>query len=1011
MGGTNQEVRASGLDSLERKVRLGFFAAAIVLVLIGVLSYLSVVRFGTDTRMVDHTYQVLNSLTELLSEMAAAESGVRGFIITGQPDQEQAYEAAAQRIEAKVQHIRELTSDNPTQLRNLDALAPLIADRLNLLQKRVGLRSKEGLEAAQASMMTDEGKRVRESIHQMVGNMENEETRLLEEREKLTESSSVLVKAAIVAGGVIALGLLLAAMLLVQRGFERSLNTEAELRLARDTLEDRVRERTNEVVKSGAALRAGDERLSRIIDSAMDAIITVDEQQRITLFNPAAEKMFKCPVSDAIGMPLERFLPARFRTSHAEHMRSFGQNPVTRRTMGGFSPLSGLRTNGQEFPIEASISQVEISGRKLFTAIVRDVTEMAKAREISSKLVAIVESSDDAIISKTVDGIITSWNPGAEKLFGYTAEEAVGKPVLMIVPPELASEEKEILARVVKGESTDHFETRRVRKDGKQIDVAVTISPLRDNSGRVIGASKIARDITERKQAEEEIRQQARLLDLAPALVRDKDNRIALWTRGAERLYGYSQEEALGRSSHELLRTVFPKALAEIEKTLNSEGVWEGELEHRTRDGNRVIVASQWVLHRDVKGRPSRVLEVNADITALKRAEALQMRSQKLEAIGTLAGGIAHDFNNILSAINGSASLAISQFPPDHPVQACLVEIEKAGARAADLVRRILTFSRPQDQNTHAQALVPVVEEALKLVRATLPAMIEIRTEFETDLPKALIDATQIYQVIVNLATNAAHAIGDKPGLIEVKLDERSVTEEEILLYSDVQAGNYVRLQVSDNGCGMDAATVERIFDPFFSTKPTGKGTGLGLSVVHGIVTAHHGVLKVYSEPGRGTTFHIYFPAVKEAAAPVQPAEREVVPGRGERILFVDDEGVLLFVGTMTLEQNGYKVTGAPNGEAALKELLQNPDAYDAVITDLSMPGMSGLQLADQVRSFKIDIPVILTSGYINPEDQAKADKLGIRAVLTKPVKAKELLATLASVFEKRSRLDKSQTA
>jgi len=322
-----------------------------------------------------------------------------------------------------------------------------------------------------------------------------------------------------------------------------------------------------------------------------------------------------------------------------------------------------------------------------------------------------------------------------------------------------------------------------------------------------------------------------------------------------------------------------------------------------------------------------------------------------------------------------------------------------------------LTFSRPQDQNTHAQALEPVVEEALKLVRATLPAMIEIRTEFETDLPKALIDATQIYQVIVNLATNAAHAIGDKPGLIEVKLDERSVTEEEILLYSDVQAGNYVRLQVSDNGCGMDAATVERIFDPFFSTKPTGKGTGLGLSVVHGIVTAHHGVLKVYSEPGRGTTFHIYFPAVKEAAAPVQPAEREVVPGRGERILFVDDEGVLLFVGTMTLEQNGYKVTGAPNGEAALKELLQNPDAYDAVITDLSMPGMSGLQLADQVRSFKIDIPVILTSGYINPEDQAKADKLGIRAVLTKPVKAKELLATLASVFEKRSRLDKSQTA
>ena len=1000
MGSTNGQVRESALHSLEQKVRLGLAVAAVVLVLIGVLSFISIVRFHRDVRLVDHTHQVQNSLTELMADLAGAESAQRAFVITGNPEQQQ----AAERVDKDIAQIRELTRDNPTQQMNLDALAPLLAERLSLLKQRMDLRSTKGLAAVQEAMASDTGNRVRASIQQLVSNMQSEENRLLANREKALEESSVITESAIVTGAVVALGLLVATLMLIGRGFERGRKLETELRMEKCTLEDRVRESTSEAVERGAAARAGEERLSRIIDSAMDAIVTVDEQQRITMFNPAAEKMFRCPASDAIGTPLERFLPARFRTVHAEHMRAFGENSVTRRSMGGFSPLSALRTNGEEFPIEASISQVQVGEKKLFTAIVRDVTETAKAREVSGRLASIVESSDDAIISKNLDGIISSWNPAAERLFGYSAAEAVGKPMAMLIPPERMDEEEQILAHIAKGEGIDHFETQRVRKDGRQIDVAVTISPLRNNSGKIVGASKIARDITERKRVEEEIRQQANLLDLAPAIVRDINNRIVLWTRGAEQLYGFTQKETLGQVSHELLKTTFPYPLVEIEKALESEGVWEGELEHRTRDGRQVTVASRWMLHRDASGKPIRILEVNADISALKQAEALQMRSQKLEALGTLAGGIAHDFNNILAAINGSASLAISQFPSNHPVQACLTEIEKAGLRAKDLVRRILTFSRPQDQHMQVQPLEPVVEEALKLVRATLPVMIEIRPELAAALPKARVDATQIYQVIVNLVTNAAHAIGDRRGLIEVKLDERRVSEQEILLYSDVPAGHYVRLIVNDDGCGMDSATVQKIFDPFFSTKPTGKGTGLGLSVVHGIVTAHHGVMKVYSEPGKGTQFLVYFPAVSETVTPVSSPKGQAPLGRGERILFVDDEGVLLFVGTMTLEQNGYKVTGMPNGEAALRELLGNPNGYDVVLTDLSMPGMSGLQLADQVRKIRADLPVILTSGYINPDDQAKADRLGIRAILTKPVDTKELLATLAAMFEKHAK-------
>ncbi len=999
---TRREALATELFSLERKVQFGFALAAIALVSVGAFTYTSVTRFREDAGLVEHTHQVLNALMQVLSGLTSAESGQRRFEITGQEEDLQTYQEAVQTLNQQTRHLRALTADNPTQQQNLDALEPLLGERLRMLLERIELRRARGRKAAEAAFDTRHDEDVEDGIHSAIDRMEGREYTLLGERETRAQESNAVLRTEIVAGSMVALSLLVAALFYVERDFARSRSAEEQLRLARDTLEGSVRQRSDEVIKSGMALRAGEERMARIINSAMDAILTIDEEQRITLFNPAAERMFGCPAADAIGAPLERFLPARFRGAHGEHIRAFGQHGVTRRTMGGFRPLSGLRTNGEEFPIEASISQIEVDGRKVFTAIVRDVTEMTKARETSSRLAAIVENSEDAIISQTLDGVVTSWNPAAERLFRYAAEEAIGRYMATYFSPERRELEREILQRIKRGGSIDHFESQQIRKDGQWVDVAVTISPLRDNSGRVIGASSIARDITEYKRAEEEIRQQARLLDLAPVLVRDIENRIVLWTLGAEELYGYTREEALGRVSHELLQTEFPQPLEEIEKTLGAHGVWEGELGHLTRDGNRLVVASQWVVYHDSKGNPIRTLEVNADITALKRAETLQMRSQKLEALGTLAGGIAHDFNNILSAINGSAALAISQFPADHPVQACLVEIEKAGLRATELVRRILSFSRPQEQNMAVQDLHPVVVDALKLVRATIPAMTEIRYTHDPDLPMARVDAAQIYQVVLNLATNAAHAIGNKSGLMEVKLDTLRIREEELKLYAQIPAGHYVRLTVSDTGCGMTDATLERVFDPFFTTKPVGRGTGLGMSVVHGIVAAHLGFLRVYSEPDKGTAFQIYFPAAEDAAPALGAAKEAAPAGRGERILYVDDEGVLVFLGTMKLEQSGYKVTGVSSGIAALREFQQRPDAFDAVITDLSMPVLSGLQLTRELRELRADIPILLTSGYFSLEDKAIASQLGVRALLTKPVNPKHLLAILHAMFEDR---------
>jgi PAS domain S-box-containing protein len=597
------------------------------------------------------------------------------------------------------------------------------------------------------------------------------------------------------------------------------------------------------------------------------------------------------------------------------------------------------------------------------------------------------------------EGRVTFVNPEAERVFGYQAEEMKGRVLHDLIHhhymdgrPFPASECR--MMRVCQtGETIRHNEDVFFRKDGKRIEASHS-NALLEIDGKRLGAAHVLHDITNRKRMEEDLRQQSALLDLAPVLVRDMEGRIVLWTRGAENFYGYTQEEAAGRIKHDLLQTKFPQPLAEIEKILLAEGTWEGEVTHRTRGGNRVIVATQWVLYRDAQGVPVRVPVANADITQLKREEALRVRSQKLEALGTLAGGIAHDFNNILAAINGNADLALSQLAPEHPAHECLTEIAKGGTRAADL-----GFSRPMEQMRKEQAPQLVVEEAVKLIRATLPATIEIRTEFAPDLPWLNVDSTQIHQIIVNLATNAAHAIGDRPGHIDVRLDAACIDLEQASASSDLTKGRYVRLFVSDNGCGMNAETRKQIFDPFFTTKPPGQGTGLGLSVVHGIVSSYNGAIKVFSEPGEGTAFHIYFPAVEHSVDVAQPEQKESQPaGSGRHILYVDDEEALVYLATRKLENLGYKVSGFTDAESALREFRLRPGDFDLVVTDVSMPRMSGLELARELIAVRANIPIIATSGYVRPEDEAKAEEIGVREFMLKPVKMDALVNTLGNV-------------
>jgi nitrogen-specific signal transduction histidine kinase/CheY-like chemotaxis protein len=390
------------------------------------------------------------------------------------------------------------------------------------------------------------------------------------------------------------------------------------------------------------------------------------------------------------------------------------------------------------------------------------------------------------------------------------------------------------------------------------------------------------------------------------------------------------------------------------------------------------------------------------DITARRRSEELHLQSHKMEALGTLAGGVAHDFNNILMAIGGNAQLAMTDLPADHPLQQTLATIEKASSRATNLVRQILTFSRQQAPARIVILLQPEVEEAVKLLRATLPARIEIRAEYVPGAPAVSADPTQVHQILMNLGANAAHAMGETSGLLELRLEGVTLSSDRTHAAAGLPPGRYTRLSFRDTGCGMDKATLARVFEPFFTTKGVGQGTGLGLSVVHGIMKNHGGTVTAYSEVGKGTIFRLYFPAVEKAAEPPgdePPAQSEAPRGNGERILYVDDEEALVLVTQRRLERLGYVVTGCTDPCQALEIFRARPMEFDAVITDASMPNLPGAELAEAMQQIRPDVLVVMASGYLRPEDHAAAARLGIRELISKPYDLAELGRVLRRVF------------
>jgi PAS domain S-box-containing protein len=614
-----------------------------------------------------------------------------------------------------------------------------------------------------------------------------------------------------------------------------------------------------------------------------------------------------------------------------------------------------------------------------------------ETEQIALRLNALVHSADDAIIGKTISGIVQIWNPGAERLYGYSAVEMIGRDMTIILPPDRADEEAQILSRIARGERVDHFETVRLRKDGRLVNVSVAISPILAKNDAVIGASHVARDITHDTELELARARLAAIIESSDdAIVSKNLNGIVLtWNKGAERIYGYSAVEMVGRPMALLLPPDRPdEETLILGRLAKGERVEHFETARLRRDGRRIEVSLSISPIYDKDGVVRGASHVARDITERPMVETQRLHAQKLESLGVLAGGVAHDFNNLLTGILCNASLVADSLHPTNPNRQLLEECVKAAERAAQLTRQLLAYAGKGRFVTEPINLSGLVRELTSLIQTSISRKVQIRLELADNLPSIEADAGQMQQVIMNLIINGAEAIGDNVGLVICTTACQMVDEAYLsTLGSEAQyigPGRYVTLEVHDSGCGMDEGTLSRIFDPFFTTKFMGRG--LGLAAVSGIVRGHKGALKVYSAPGKGSTFKVLFP-VKASVDFWQSADVQIrMDENNQTILIVDDEESVRSTTRNTLQRHGYRIISARDGREALLVFQQFADEMALVLLDLTMPYMNGEEVLRELKVIKPAVRVLLSSGFNEVEALRRFTGKGLAGFLQKAI-------------------------
>lgn len=669
-------------------------------------------------------------------------------------------------------------------------------------------------------------------------------------------------------------------------------------------------------------------------------------------------------------------------------------------------------------------------------------------REAQARYVDLYDFAPVGYFTFDKRGLVKEVNLTAAGLLGYEVSFLIAKPFGALITPPYRDTFRLHIKSVFEngGNRVDGLELKR--KDGTTFYASMASAPVRDANQTIVECRSAVIDITEHKQMEQALEKSEERLKLALEASRQAVwdwnlvTKVVEWSERAKTLFGFEPDAEV--TYDQFLERVQPddrdRLRSGVMKALEQKQEYDDEVRIVWPDGTIHWLTAKGREFYDQNGKPVRMVGVGSDVTERKQMEEAlreardglelkvqertaqlstayevlraemqerqlvehQLReSQKMEAIGTLAGGIAHDFNNILAAIIGFTEMVIDDVSDNTHVQQKMEQVLKAGLRGRDLVRQILTFSRRSKAEYRVVALGPLIRETFRLLRASLPTSISMSLNLEADADAVYADLSQIQQVLMNLCTNAAYAMRETGGKLEISLGSITLGPDDQLPEADTPPGDYVVISVRDTGIGMDEAVKERIFEPFFTTKPREQASGLGLSVVYGIVKSHKGSIMVLSEPGKGSVFRVFL----SKADTVGSTEKETsgpVPRGNQRILFIDDEKILAEMGRSMLERLGYSVVVQTDSTQALRDFADHPDAFDLVITDQTMPKVTGMALAEKLLRIRPDIPIVLCTGYSDLVSEETARAKGIRELVMKPVARKEMAEVIHRVLERK---------
>jgi len=769
------------------------------------------------------------------------------------------------------------------------------------------------------------------------------------------------------------------------------------------------------LLRAALELRASEDRYRAIFDAAADSMVLRDAEFRIVDVNPAYEAMSGRRREEVLGRDVLTMSPLEMNADVRRlHQRALAGETITYESRA-------RRTNGERFHIETRGVPIEHQGRPHVLYVGRDMTARNAAekalRASEEQYRAVFNAVADALVLRDADFRIVDVNRAYVQISGYSREEVIGVQRVVANPHESEEWLRALHARALAGEAVI-LETTRVCKDGTRIDVELRGVPIEFRGKPHV--LYIGRDISQRKWAEETLRaseEQYRAIFNATTdalVLRDADARVVDVNPAFLAMSGFTREEVISQSRWFFAGPEMGGVAKEMHRRVIAGGSVHFEVEGQRKDGSRLQVEMHAV-PITYRGAPH-ALGMARDITAHKRAEeqragleAQLRQAQRMEAIGHLTGGIAHDFNNLLATIMGYVTLAGERAEAigDGKLARYLEQSLAASRRARDLIQQMLTFSRGQRSAPKAMNLAAAVEGSLTLMRGSLPATLEIRTDINLDAGDVLLDPVQLDQVLLNLAINARDAVAG-PGVLQIAVRGAPGLGTVCASCRQRFAGDFVELTVSDTGTGIAPEVLERMFEPFFTTKAVGRGSGMGLATVHGIVHEHCGHILVERGEPRGSRFRILLPPLaSDATVPMvapRPAPPAAPPRDGSRslkgrILVVDDEAPLAEFMRELLNGWGLEATAITNARKALQAFRADAHAFDLVITDLAMPGSTGFGLARELLTVRPGLPVILYTGHIDPITAHDLESAGIRALLPKPVEPDQLHGLLRKLL------------